>query len=144
MFRNTFFGFLQPDNGRLRRVLGGNALADVSVGKVGIAALLFDAERRGSEDVQQVKLVAQGGAVDKPYALDAHGFATVDVGLFVVDEHTFIGSEIPAVEGATIYGGFGLQQVFFAGEHSVVQQAEQVAVVAHGFIHLARPVAQSV
>lgn len=54
MFRNTFFGFLQPDNGRLRRVLGGNALADVSVGKVGIAALLFDAERRGSEDVQQL------------------------------------------------------------------------------------------
>lgn len=47
MFRNTFFGFVQLNNCRLRRVLGGNALADVSVGKVGIAALLFDVERRG-------------------------------------------------------------------------------------------------
>ena len=144
MFRNTFFGFVQLNNGSFRCVLCGNALADGSVGKVGIAALLFDAERRGSEDIQEVKFVAQGGAVDKACALNAHGFATIDVGLFVVDEHTFLGSEIPAVEGATIDGGFGLQQVFFAGEHSVVQQPEQVAIVVHGFIHLARPVAQSV
>ena len=64
--------------------------------------------------------------------------------MFVVDEHTFLGVKPPTVEGAAIDFGFGLEQMLLARQHSAVQQAEYFAIVAHGFVHLARPVAQSV
>ena len=47
-------------------------------------------------------------------AVDAHGAATVDVGLLVVDKHAFLGFQPEALQGTQVNVSFGFQQMLLA------------------------------